>query len=549
MSKRVRVRFAPSPTGGLHLGGVRTVLYNYLFARKHGGDFVLRIEDTDQGRFVAGAEEYILDSLKWAGLEPDESPERPGNYGPYRQSERKPLYAKYAQKLIEAGHAYYAFDTPEELEAMREKYKTVENPSPQYNHALRKKMRNSLQLDPSETKTLLEDGTPFVVRIKLEPDQEVSFIDMIRGEVTFNTTSVDDKVLLKADGMPTYHLAVVVDDFLMEITHAFRGEEWLPSAPVHILLWKYLFGLEKMPQWAHLPLILKPDGNGKLSKRDGDRLGFPVFAMNWTDPRTNEPATGFKESGFLPAAFDNLLAMLGWNDGTGQELFSLDELIQKFNMDRVHKGGAKFDYEKAKWFNHEWIKRLPASAYSDQVLPLFQAAGITISDADLVQPPIPGPDLIPDFPPVFGDPTLDPQPIGLGIPQPENLPSRFQQILDLVKERCHLLPDFVQQAGFFFQTPVNIDLDSVKPKWTPAKAQFFAELIRQLELTTNFEAAALEANFKEMAAAAAIKPGELLMPLRVMLVGGKFGPHVFDIAALLGPEETIRRIRHTLGLL
>jgi glutamyl-tRNA synthetase len=549
MSKKVRVRFAPSPTGGLHLGGVRTVLYNYLFARKHGGDFILRIEDTDQGRYVAGAEEYILDSLAWSGLEADESPRRPGNYGPYRQSERKPIYGKYAQKLIDAGHAYYAFDTPEELGAMREKYKTADNPSPQYNHTLRRKMRNSLQLDPAETRRLLEAGTPYVVRIKLEPYQEVRFTDMIRGEVTFNTTGVDDKVLLKADGMPTYHLAVVVDDYLMEISHAFRGEEWLPSAPVHILLWKYLFGLEHMPQWAHLPLILKPDGNGKLSKRDGDRLGFPVFAMNWTDPRTNEPATGFRETGFLPAAFVNLLAMLGWNDGTGQEIFSLDELVEKFNVDRVHKGGAKFDYEKAKWFNHEWIRRLPASAYSDQVLPLFQTAGIAISDADLFQAPAPGPDLVPAFPPIFGDPILDPQPIGLGISEGDTLPSRFQQILDLVKDRCTLLPDFVKQAGFFFQAPGTVDLDSIKPKWTPAKTQFFVELIRQLELSTTFEAAPLEANFKEMAAAAAIKPGELLMPLRVMLVGAKFGPHVFDIAAVLGRDETIRRIRHTLELL
>ena len=551
MSKKVRVRFAPSPTGGLHLGGVRTVLYNYLFARKHGGDFILRIEDTDQSRLVAGAEEYILESLKWAGLEPDESPERPGAYGPYRQSERKPIYAKYAQKLIEAGHAYYAFDSPEELEAMREKYKSADNPSPQYNHTLRKKMRNSLQLEPAETKTLLEAGTPFVVRIKLEPDQEVKFVDMIRGEVTFNTNDVDDKVLLKADGFPTYHLAVVVDDFLMEISHAFRGEEWLPSSPVHILLWKYLFGLEHMPEWAHLPLILKPDGNGKLSKRDGDRLGFPVFAMNWTDPRTNEPATGFRETGFLPVAFDNLLAMLGWNDGTNQELFTLDELIERFNMDRVHKGGAKFDYEKAKWFNHEWIKKLPATTYSDLVLPLFQQASIHIPPADLIRLPAPGPDLSVDFPPVFGDPSLDPQPIGLDFitPEPEPLPSRFQKILELVKDRCTLLPEFVQQAGFFYQAPEKIDLDSIKPKWTPAKMQFFVELIRQLELETNFEAAALETNFKEMAAAAMIKPGELLMPLRVMLVGAKFGPHVFDIAALLGREETIRRIRHTLGLL
>ena len=556
MAKRVRVRFAPSPTGGLHLGGVRTVLYNYLFARRHGGDFILRIEDTDQGRYVAGAEEYILDSLKWAGLEPDESPEKPGSYGPYRQSERKPIYAKYAQQLVAAGHAYYAFDTPEELEAMREKYKTPENPSPQYNHTLRKKMRNSLMLDARETEALLADGTPYVIRIKLEPDHEVRFTDMIRGEVSFNTSGVDDKVLLKADGMPTYHLAVVVDDFLMEISHAFRGEEWLPSAPVHILLWQYLFGLEHMPQWAHLPLILKPDGNGKLSKRDGDRLGFPVFAMNWTDPRTNEPATGFRETGFLPEAFVNLLALLGWNPGTPQELFTIDELIEKFSMDRVHKGGAKFDYEKARWFNHEWIKRLPATAYSAQVLPHFALRGVSIPPADLVRPDTSNiPDSIEGLvtPPLFSDaaglPIPDPEILDLAFNQTGPQPSRFEKVLDLVKDRCHLLPDFVQQSAFFFQTPATIDVDAIKPKWTPAKTQFFVELVRQLELTTNFEPAALETNFKEMAAAASIKPGELLLPLRIMLVGGKFGPHVFDIAALLGKEETIRRIRHTLQLL
>lgn len=555
MSKRVRVRFAPSPTGGLHLGGVRTVLYNYLFARRHGGDFILRIEDTDQARYVPGAEEYIMDSLKWAGLEPDESPERPGSYGPYRQSERKPLYTQYAHRLITAGHAYYAFDTPDELEAMREKHKTADNPSPQYDHHLRKKMRNSLTLDPTETDRLLADGSPYVVRIKLDPDHEVSFTDMVRGDVTFNTSSLDDKVLLKADGMPTYHLAVVVDDFLMEISHAFRGEEWLPSAPVHILLWRWLFGEDKMPEWAHLPLILKPDGNGKLSKRDGDRLGFPVFAMNWTDPRTGEPATGFRETGFLPQAFVNLLAMLGWNDGTPQEVFTLDELIQRFSMDRVHKGGAKFDFEKAKWFNHEWIRRLPATAYSDQVLPVFAAKGIEIPPADLVRPApaiAPLPDLY--TPPssledITGITMIDIQAIGLDDSAPAPLPGHFEKVLDLVKDRCHLLPDFIQQAGFFFQTPQTFDLDAIKPKWTAAKKDFFVELLHAWQLREDWENHALETGFKEMAAVAAIKPGELLQPLRIMLVGGKYGPGVFEIAALLGKEETLRRIRHVLTLL
>ncbi len=554
MSKKVRLRFAPSPTGGLHLGGVRTVLYNYLFARRHGGDFILRIEDTDQGRYVAGAEEYIIESLKWAGLEPDEGPQKPGKYGPYRQSERKAegLYEKYAQQLINDGHAYYAFDTPEELEAMREKYKTTENPSPTYNHELRRKMRNSLHMDPAEVQQLLKAGTPYVIRIRMEPGQEVSFTDMIRGEVSFSTGTVDDKVLLKADGMPTYHLAVVVDDYLMEITHAFRGEEWLPSAPVHIQLWKHLFGLDKMPHWAHLPLILKPDGNGKLSKRDGDRLGFPVFAMNWTDPRTNEPATGFRETGFLPEAFVNLLAMLGWNDGTGQELFSIEELIGRFSLDRVHKGGAKFDYEKAKWFNHEWIKKLPASSYSAQVLELFKAQGIHIPPTSLIRPESPDPtklaEVAASLPPVVDDPEL-----GLGIaaviPTLGPTLTPFEEVLELVKERCHLLPDFVQQAGFFYKAPETIDIAAIKPKWSDAKNTFFVELVRQLQLETNWDAHSLETGFKEMAAAAMIKPGDLLMPLRVMLVGGKFGPHVFDIAAKLGRGETISRIKHTLGLL
>ena len=514
MSKKVRLRFAPSPTGGLHLGGVRTVLYNYLFARQHGGDFILRIEDTDQGRLVEGAEQYILDCLSWCGLEPDEGPHKPGAYGPYRQSERKArgLYQQYADQLIRDGHAYYAFDTPAELEEMRAKYKTAENPSPQYSHVLRTKMKNSLSLEASETQALLAAGTPYVIRIKVDPGQQVQFTDLIRGEVSFSTDGVDDKVLLKADGMPTYHLAVVVDDFLMEITHAFRGEEWLPSAPVHILLWRHLFGEDKMPKWAHLPLILKPDGNGKLSKRDGDRLGFPVFAMNWTDPNTKETNKGFREMGFLPGSFLNMLAVLGWNDGSEQELFDLEELIKKFSLDRVHKGGAKFNFDKAKWFNHEWIKRLPVSRYKDQVVGLLKEVGVR---------------------PGGGDNGHD-----------------IDKILELVKDRCTLLTDFVQQASYFFVAPGNdMDLSPVQPKWNKEKQLFFAELIRQLGFINQWEAPILEKEFKEMAAAAAIKPGDLLLPLRTMLVGGKFGPGVFDIAALLGREETVARIRHVLSLL
>jgi glutamyl-tRNA synthetase len=499
MSKKVRVRFAPSPTGGLHLGGVRTVLYNYLFAKKHGGEFIVRIEDTDQSRFVPGAEEYIFDCLRWCGLEPDESVQHGGSYGPYRQSERKATYHEFALKLVEQGHAYYAFDTPAELESMREKNKSEANPSPQYDHHIRHKMRNSLNLTEAETKQLIEAGTPYVIRIKMPTDMTVSFKDLIRGEVSFETGTVDDKVLLKADGMPTYHLAVVVDDYLMKITHAFRGEEWLPSAPVHLLVWKYLFGWDQMPQWAHFPLILGP--NGKLSKRDGAKYGFPVFAMNWSDPKSGELTEGFREKGFLPEAFINLLALLGWNDGTEKEIYSREELIQAFSMDRVHSAGAKFDYEKAKWFNHEWIKRSSNSALLPLVRNTLAKQGIEVANADLLD-----------------------------------------QVIGLVKERCHLIPDFAAQAGFFFQRPAEIDTASILPKWSEAKLQFFQSVINIYQETSHWEAAALETIFKELATNAELKVGELMLPLRIMLVGGKFGPGVFEIAALLGKTETIERL-------
>jgi glutamyl-tRNA synthetase len=508
MAKKVRVRFAPSPTGGLHLGGVRTVLYNYLFARQQGGDFVLRIEDTDQTRFVEGAEEYIINCLKWCGLDPDEGPHVGGEYGPYRQSERKAMYRQYAEKLVQSGHAYYAFDRPEELESMRERFKTAENPSPQYDRNMRLQMRNSCSLTLEETETLLEDGVPHVIRIRMPENETVTFHDMIRGEVSFHTGLVDDKVLLKADGMPTYHLAVVVDDYLMKITHAFRGEEWLPSAPVHVLLWKYLGWEKDMPQWAHLPLILKPDGNGKLSKRDGDRLGFPVFAMNWKDPKNNEETKGFRELGFLPEAFDNLLAMLGWNDGTAQEIFTLEELIAKFSMDRVHKGGAKFDYEKAKWFNHEWIKKLPVENYQSTVKAYLEEKGLVIQDDAFLT-----------------------------------------KAMNLVKDRCTLLTDFYEQSKFLFETPAQLDLDAVKPKWNADKKAFFEAVINNLQTASNWKAVDLEASFKALATEKNVKPGEVLLPLRIMLVGGKFGPGVFDIAELIGMEETVNRINVALGQL
>jgi glutamyl-tRNA synthetase len=485
------------------LGGIRTVLYNYLFAHKHKGDFILRIEDTDQTRFVAGAEQYIFNCLKWCGLEPDESPLQAGDYGPYRQSQRKDLYHKYAEQLIKNGYAYYAFDTPEELENMRKNFRTDSNPSPQYDHNIRMKMRNSLTIHEEEVSQLLNSGTKYVIRIKMPEHESISFTDMIRGEVHFDTGIVDDKVLLKADGMPTYHLAVVVDDYLMKISHVFRGEEWLPSAPVHLMLWKYLGWEKDMPQWAHLPLILGP--NGKLSKRDALKYGFPVFAMNWTDPKTGELTEGFKEKGFLPEAFINFLALLGWNDGTEQEIFTKEELIEKFSIERVHSGGAKFDYEKAKWFNHEWIRRLTVASYQLSVKKIFEERGIAINDDE-----------------------------------------KFLKILDLVKDRCTLLTDFYDQSYFFFKAPEEYDLNAVKPKWSDSKKIFFESLIDELKATDTWESAFIEDDFKKLAAIQNIKPEELQLPFRIMLVGGKFGPPVFDIAATLGKDETVNRILKAL---
>lgn len=504
---KVRVRFAPSPTGGLHLGGVRTVLYNYLFAKQHGGDFILRIEDTDQSRYVHGAEDYIFKCLEWCGITPDESPVQGGPYSPYRQSERKHLYYQYAQQLIDAGYAYYAFDTPDELEHMRNKYKTEEHPNPQYDHRNRMRMRNSLALSEEKVLDLLGKGTPYVVRLKMPQGTTVSFNDMIRGEVSFDTSLVDDKVLLKADGMPTYHLAVVVDDYLMKITHAFRGEEWLPSAPVHLLLWEYLGWKKDMPQWAHLPLILKPDGHGKLSKRDGDRLGFPVFAMNWTDPKSGETTEGFKERGFLPEAFINMLAMLGWNSGTEQELFTMDELIDKFSIERVHKGGAKFDYEKAKWFNQQHILRKSDEALAALIKPYIETHICPVDIAYLAK------------------------------------------VAGLIKERCHLLSDFWEQGHFFFESPRDIDISAIKEKWNDAKKNFFEGWINELPQIDTWDHMTLESSFNACLQRSGLKKGDVLLPLRIMLVGGKYGPGVFHIAELIGSEATAVRIKDVLALL
>lgn len=509
---KVRVRFAPSPTGGLHLGGVRTVLYNYLFARSQGGDFVLRVEDTDQNRFVPGAEQYIMDCLKWCGLNPDESPEVGGPYAPYRQSERKHLYYEYAQKLVDDGYAYYAFDTTDALEKMRHDFKRDDYTNPQYDHMTRQHMRNSLSLSREEVIALLEANTPYVIRIKMPGHQTVTLHDMIRGEISFDASLVDDKVLLKADGMPTYHLAVVVDDYLMKITHAFRGEEWLPSAPVHMLLWQYLGWKDSMPQWAHLPLILKPDGNGKLSKRDGDRLGFPVFAMNWKDPRTDETTMGFREMGFLPQAFVNMLAMLGWNDGTGQELFSLDELVKKFNIERVHKGGAKFDFEKAKWFNHQYIQHTDDATLAELARPYMEAA--------------------------MGNLDFAPGSEGMAL---------LTRVAGIIKDRCTLLPDFWTQGHFFFTTPELKEEAAIRDKWSDQKQAFFTAWADAIANMNYWNEKDLEASCNDFATQHGLKKGDVMLPLRIMLVGGKYGPGVFLIAEIIGKEETIKRIKRITG--
>lgn len=500
--KQVRVRFAPSPTGGLHLGGVRTALFNYLFAKQHQGKFILRVEDTDQTRFVPGAEEYIQECLAWCGLIPDESPLNEGKFGPYRQSERKPSYRKFAEDLVAKGFAYYAFDTAEELDQQRQLH-----PNFRYSHENRLDLRNSLSLSEEETAKLLSDGTPHTIRIKMPENEVVSFEDMIRGRVSFETKLVDDKVLLKADGMPTYHLAVVVDDHAMEISHIFRGEEWLPSAPVHILLWEYLGWKDEMPEWAHLPLILKPDGNGKLSKRDGDRLGFPVYAMNWQDPKTGDLTKGFRELGFLPEAFVNMLALLGWNDGTDQEIFTMDELIAKFSVDRISKSGAKFDFEKAKWYNQEWIKHTANNVLLPQVNAVLEEHQLAADKFD------------------------------------DNFTN---SILDLVKERLIYVEDYWEQASFFYVKPEKYDVDAVKPKWNADKTAFFQSIAQLFQQQDNWTAEVLEPLFKEQIAASGMKMGELMMPYRIMLVGGKFGPDVFKITELLGKEEVLERIQLAL---
>ena len=500
MIKDVRTRFAPSPTGGLHLGGIRTALFNYLFAKKHAGTFIVRTEDTDQTRFVAGAEDYIFNCLQWCGIIPDESTKHGGKYGPYRQSERKQIYLNYTLQLIEKGFAYYAFDTAADLDLLRK-----ENPNFQYNATNRNNLKNSLNLSATEVQDLLNNKTPFVVRIKVPENEEIILSDLIRGDIHFNTSNIDDKVLLKADGMPTYHLAVVVDDFEMKITHAFRGEEWLSSSPIHYILWEYLFGIENMPLWAHLPLILKPTGKGKLSKRDGVQFGFPIYGIAWQEASNPAPTPGFKEMGFVPEAFVNFLALLGWNDGTNQEIFTMDELIQKFDISHIHKAGAKFDYEKAKWFNQQWIKKMDDEVIFKEIKKLLINQNIPIVDE-----------------------------------------GKIISLIHIVKERCVLLTDFMPQLHYFFNAPTDYNTKIIK-NWDEGKSQCLQQFTEDIKKISSWNQENIHSQFIQTTGSLNIMSKELLLPLRIALVGSQFGPDVFKIAEIIGEEDTSKRI-HTFIL-
>ncbi len=501
--RRVRVRFAPSPTGALHIGGVRTALYNYLFARKHKGDLVFRIEDTDSNRFVPGAEEYILESFQWLGIKFDEGVSFGGNYGPYRQSERRAIYKKYVDQLLQEGKAYVAFDTPEELEQKRQEIQNF-----QYDAKTRQMMRNSLTLPADEVARLIDDGKQYVVRFKIEPGREVLVNDMIRGEVRVKSDILDDKVLYKsADELPTYHLANIVDDHLMEISHVIRGEEWLPSAPLHVLLYEAFGWQDTMPRFAHLPLLLKPEGKGKLSKRDGDRLGFPVFPLEWHDPKTGEVSSGYRESGYFPEAVVNFLALLGWNPGTEQELFTLDELVEAFDITRCSKAGAKFDYQKGIWFNHEYILKKSNEEIAQLFAPIVANNGV--------------------------DESLE----------------RVTEVVRMMKDRVSFVKELWPLCSFFFIPPTEYDEKTVKKRWKEDSAQVMAELATLLEGLDDFSLENQERVVHEWVEKKEYKLGNVMNAWRLTLVGEGKGPGMFDISAFLGKEETLRRMRRAIDIL
>ena len=503
--KRVRVRFAPSPTGGLHMGGVRTALFNYLFAKKHNGDFILRIEDTDQNRYVKGAEDYIIESLKWCGIEPNEGVGfGDGPYAPYRQSERKEtgIYRKYAEKLIEAGGAYYAFDTEEELEEMRKRLEVAKVVSPQYNHITRMNMRNSLTLSHDEVQKLLDSGVPYVIRLKVPRNVEIRFYDIIRGWIVVNSSTIDDKVLLKSDGMPTYHLAHIVDDIEMKISHVIRGEEWLPSAPAHVLIYRYL-GLEKdMPQLAHLPLILKPDGKGKLSKRDTS--GLPMFPLNWYDERTGESYIGYRESGFFPEAFINMLALLGWNPGNNQEILSKEEMIQLFSLEKVHKAGAKFDPEKTKWFNQQYLRKKDKYELAELLMPILKENNIE-ADKDYVA-----------------------------------------QVCELMKEKAYFVKDIWEMGKYMFIEPSSYDEKIIQKKWTAENQSVIVELLNLLKETKPFTAENIHHSFEQFTK----EKGKIeYQLLRTLVTGVSSGPSLANILEILGFEKVQQRIEKAIQTL
>ncbi|MCM8569646.1 glutamate--tRNA ligase [Gramella jeungdoensis] len=501
MSSKVRVRFAPSPTGPLHIGGVRTALYNYLFAKKHDGDFVLRIEDTDQNRFVEGAEDYIIESLNWCGIPYDEGPGKEKGFGPYRQSERKDKYRKYAEKLVESGNAYYAFDTADELDAHRkdheEKGKTFI-----YNWHNREKLKNSLSLSKEELQEKLDAEEPYVIRFKSPKDEMLHLKDVIRGDMEIDTNILDDKVLFKSDGMPTYHLANIVDDHLMEITHVIRGEEWLPSLALHYMLYR-AFGWET-PEFAHLPLILKPQGKGKLSKRDGEKMGFPVFPLEWKDPKSGEISAGYREDGYFPEAVVNMLAFLGWNPGTEQEFFELDELTKAFELERVHKGGAKFDHEKTKWFQQHYIQQADNDLLTEEFQKILKKDEIEAED------------------------------------------EYVHKVVDLIKERVVFVEDFWDQGYFFFIAPTSYEPKDSKKAWKEDTSDLMKELIEVLKSQDEWEADKLQNEVKAWIKSKEIGFGKVMMPLRIALVGALQGPDLYKIAEFIGKDETIKRIEKAI---
>lgn len=501
--RRVRVRFAPSPTGALHIGGVRTALYNYLFARQHGGDMIFRIEDTDSNRFVPGAEEYIIESFRWLGINFDEGVSFGGEHGPYRQSERREIYKKYVGQLLESGKAYIAFDTPEELEAKRGEIQNF-----QYDASTRLLMRNSLSMPKEEVDRLIAEGQQYVVRFKIEPGEAVHVDDLIRGDVKIMSDILDDKVLYKsADQLPTYHLANIVDDHLMEVTHVIRGEEWLPSAPLHVLLYKAFGWEDTMPRFAHLPLLLKPEGKGKLSKRDGDRLGFPVFPLEWHDPKTGEVSAGYRESGYFPEAVINFLAFLGWNPGTEREMYSLDELVPLFDITKCSKAGARFDYQKGIWFNHEYILQKTPSEIAELFAPIVKANGVETSI------------------------------------------ERVTKVVEMMKDRVNFVKELWPLCSFFFVAPTEYDEKTRKKRWKEDSAQAMCELATLIEELDDFSVEAQEKAVHEWIEQKGYKLGNIMNAWRLTLVGEGKGPGMFDISAFLGKEETLARMKRAIETL